>query len=308
MTAGDPAVPAGTAVLVSGFDPSDEGRGGLFSLDGHELRTVDRQYTTGLRVHDGQLIRCLWNAGRGHADLLVTGADGRCWHSRLDGVGNPHDVIGDGDLAVVVATEQNQVVWFRADGTRARTWHPGGEPDSWHLNSLVRHDGRLLVCAFGRFTRRKEWDELGQPASGCVVDLETGEVLIDGLRAPHTPRYIDGRWLVCNSADGEVVSIAPDGSREVLVAVDGWPRGLAVTPDAVLVGVSPARHALSTRAATSRLVVVDRATRRVVTEVEVPAREVYDLELVPADLVGVLGQGVPPPLSVPKPWEKAAGF
>jgi acetolactate synthase I/II/III large subunit len=285
-------VPAGRTVVVSGFDPGGGDRGGVWGWDGGPLRALEPYSTTGLRMHAGALIRCRWNDSRRHADLLVTEPDGRSWGARVDGVGNPHDVLGDGEHVAVVATEQNEVVWFDRTGTRVRSWRAAGEPDSWHLNSLVRHGGRILVCAFGRFARRKEWDRRGRPASGCVVDLASGEVVLAGLRAPHTPRLVDGCWLVCNSADGELLAVGPDGTR-VLARFDGWPRGLAVTPHAVHVGVSPPRHQLDRADAPSRVVSLDRRSWRVLAEVEVPAREVYDLELVPTSLLGALSAPEP---------------
>jgi uncharacterized protein DUF4915 len=291
MTAGH--LRPGTVMLVSGFDPAGQDRGGLFAGDGREFARIDGASTTGLRMHRGSLIRCLWNAGRSHAGLVIAGADGSLRRARIEGVGNPHDVIGDGSLTAVVATEQNQVVWFRPDGTRARTWQPGGEPDSWHLNSLVRHAGRLLVCAFGRFTRRKQWDLLDKPASGCVVDLESGATVFGGLRAPHTPRFVDGRWIVCNSADGELLAVDGRGAHTVLAALGGWPRGMAVTGSAVFVGVSPPRHELSAHDATSRVVVLSRSSFEPLGEIRLPVREIYDLEIVPARIAAALRRGSP---------------
>jgi hypothetical protein len=305
---GASVLPPGTVLLISGFDPRGEGLGGLFAwdgtgmdgtgTDGAGLTMLDRRCTTGLHLHDGSLLRCLWHRGGGYADLEATSVSGRQWRCRIENVGNPHDVLGDGELTAVVATEQNQVTWFRRDGTPARAWRPAGEADSWHLNSLVVHEGRLLVCAFGRFSRRKEWDQLGQPATGCLVDTGTGEVVLAGLRAPHTPRQDGGDWLICNSADGELLTVGPRGERRVVATFRGWPRGLAVTPEVICVGVSPPRHELDQRAARSRVTALDRATGDIIAGTDVPAREVYDLVLVPAALAGALRSD---PLGAPAP-------
>jgi uncharacterized protein (TIGR03032 family) len=284
-------VPSGTTVLVSGFDLALEGRGGLFAWDGHQLTKIDDVNTTGMRMHGDDLLRCAWNTERDHADLVVTGIDGRSRTARLDGVGNPHDILPDeGHLVAVVATEQNEIVWFRRDGRHMRTWRPEStaESDSWHLNSLVRHQGRLLVGAFGRFTQRKEWDLLGKPASGCIVDVDSGAVVLNGLRAPHTPRFVDGRWLVCNSADGELIAVDSEQQHTVLAKFDGWPRGLLVTPRAVFVGISPDRKDLRTAAATSRVVALDPTSWETLAEVEVAAREIYDLVLAPRTLIAAM--------------------
>src|SRR5439155_20422471 len=138
---------------------------------------------------------------------------------------------------------------------------------------------RIVVCGFGPFLRRRGWDENGKPASGRVVDLKTGEPVLQGLRAPHNPRYEQGKWLVCDSAAGELVELS-DASGEVTrqLALPGWPRGLAATEDHLFVGVSPHRHA-SSSVDTAAVVVVDRATWSVTATVPVPGREIYALTL-----------------------------
>jgi hypothetical protein len=276
------------AVLISGFDPAGAGRGGLFYWDGNHMTCLDTRDTTGLRMHKGNLLRCLWTADSDCTYIVKVGPGGHSSAMRLDGVGDPHDVLRDGELTVVVATQQNRVVWFRPDGTPARVWQPGTEPDSWHLNSLTRHNGRLLVSAFGQFSRRKEWELLGRPASGCVLDLESGQLIIDGLSAPHTPRWVDGHWLVCNSATGELLAVDRGRERRTLATLAGWARGLAVSESLYLVGVSPPRHAEESLGALSRVALVSRALGGVIAEVEVPAREIYDLVLVRRDILPAL--------------------
>src|SRR5262249_61470760 len=92
-------LPPGTVLLISGFDPRGEGLGGLFAWDGAELTVLDRRGTTGLALHDGVLLRCLWRQAGGYAELEGTSAAGRLWRCRIDDVGNPHDVLGDGGLS-----------------------------------------------------------------------------------------------------------------------------------------------------------------------------------------------------------------
>jgi len=278
-------------LLVSGFDPAGGERGGVFGWDGRDLTCLDTRSTTGLRNAAGVLLQCGWMAGSDHSELRVSDTRGTVTQAHLDDVGNPHDVISVGGLVAVVATAQNQVAWFRSDGDRIRTWQAQGEPDSWHLNSLVLHRSRLLACAFGRFRRRKEWDMLGRPASGCLFDVESGSTILGGLRAPHTPRFHAGSWLVCNSADQALVQCSADGRRQVLATFPGWPRGLVITPDAVFIGVSPPRHAVYNAGVSSSVVLLDPVSWQVITEFAVPVREIYDLELVPVGLARGLAAG-----------------
>ncbi|HET8681590.1 MAG TPA: DUF4915 domain-containing protein [Micromonosporaceae bacterium] len=288
-------VPPGMHLLVSCFDADQTIGGGLFVVEpeagGEAAQTIDRLSGTGLHATGDRLVRCLWSQDGSPAELLVYDATGVLRYHRLDQVSAPHDVLAVGDQVLVVATNQNEVVWVGPDGAVTRRWRPPGEPDSWHLNSLFRHGERLLVSAFGQFFRRRGWDVAGRPASGCLVDVETGELLLDGLAAPHNPVFADGAWLVCNSAAGELVEIDPDGGRvRRRLDLPGWPRGLVVAGDRLFVGLSPHRHAASA-IETARVAAVDRAGWRVVATASLPAREVYGLALVGPDLLAGVRRG-----------------
>ncbi|HET8658827.1 MAG TPA: DUF4915 domain-containing protein [Micromonosporaceae bacterium] len=321
MTAGsagrDPAgqalaalVPPGMHLLVSCFDADQTIGGGLFvagaepgrgagpaagdpgaAAGGEAAQTIDRVSGTGLHATGDRLVRCLWSQDGSPAELLVYDASGVLRYHRLDQVSAPHDVLAVDDHVLVVATNQNEVVWVGPDGAVTRRWRAPGEPDSWHLNSLFRHGERLLVSAFGQFPQRRGWDAAGRPASGCLVDVETGERVLDGLAAPHNPVFAEDAWLVCNSATGELVEIDPDGGRvRRRLDLPGWPRGLAVAGDRVFVGLSPHRHAASA-IETARVVAVDRVAWRVVAAAPLPAREVYALALVGPDLLAGVRRG-----------------
>jgi len=305
-------VPPGMHLLVSCFDADQTIGGGLFVAGAEPgggagpttgddrdreaarteaAQTVDRVSGTGLHATGDRLVRCLWSQDGSPAELLVYDATGVLRYHRLDQVSAPHDVLAVDDQVLVVATDQNEVVWVGPDGAVTRRWQAPGEPDSWHVNGLFRHGGRLLVSAFGQFSRRRGWDAAGRPASGCLVDIDTGERVLDGLAAPHNPVFADGAWLVCNSATGELVEIDPDGGRiRRRLALPGWPRGLVVAGDRLFVGLSPHRHAASA-IETARVVAVDREGFRVVATAPLPAREVYALALVGPDLLAGVRRG-----------------
>lgn len=277
-------LPPGWQILASCFDAEDNIGGGLFAYDGSRVRRIDRVSSTGLHRADDTLLRVLWSDGGTPAELLVYDERGIRRYHRLDGVSNPHDVRRVDGNAVVVATAENEVVWLSPGGEVVRRWKPEGEPDSWHLNGLIDQGGRLLVSAFGRFGRRKGWDHHGRPPTGCLVDVETGGEVISGLTAPHSPRFAAGAWFICNSAAGEVVEIdARTGAIRRRARLGGWPRGLAVGDRALFVGVSPERH-LAPATEAAKVVLLDRESWQQAGEVPLPAREVYDVELVPTKL------------------------
>ncbi|MGW0804685.1 DUF4915 domain-containing protein [Nonomuraea sp. NPDC002799] len=283
-------LPDGHHLLVSCFDAHHTIGGGLFAIGG-AVEEIDRVSSTGLYAAGGLLYRCLWSAEGSPAELVAYDPTGVRRYHRLDDVSTPHDIlVVDGDV-LVVATTQNEVQRVAPDGEVVWRWRAPGEVDSWHLNSLAVAGDRILVCGFGPFLRRRGWDESGKPATGQVVDLATGEPVLQGLRAPHNPHYSDGTWLVCDSAAGDLVRISGETRREIgRLGLPGWPRGLAVTDDYLFVGVSPHRY-LTDSVETAALAVVDRREWRVTGLVDLPAREVYALALVPSSLAGGARRG-----------------
>ncbi|GAA2687624.1 MULTISPECIES: thiamine pyrophosphate-dependent enzyme [Actinosynnema] len=294
-------LPEGHALLASCFDAHHTIGGGLFAI-GDSVDEIDRISSSGLDRSGGLLYRCLWSADGSPAELVVYDETGVRRYHRLDGVSTPHDILATDAGVLVAATMQNEVQCVGAGGEVLWRWRAPGEPDSWHLNSLARYGDRTVVCGFGEFLRRRGWDESGKPATGRVVDLESGEPVLEGLTAPHNPWHDDEGWLVCDSATGDLVRFpaagaagaagagcaesAADaaGSRAERLPLPGWPRGLVVTDRYLFVGLSPHRHA-ATSVETAAVAVVDRRRWELVGVVNLPAREVYALVLAPNALV-----------------------
>ena len=195
-------LPDGVNLVASCFDAQHTLGGGLFNI-GDTVEEIDSVSTTGLYVDDGMLFRCLWSADGSPAELIAYDETGVRRYHRLDDVSTPHDILVVDGRVMVVATTQNEVQCVAPSGEIIWRWRAPGEADSWHLNSLARYEDRVVVCGFGPFLRRRGWDLQGKPATGRVVHLDTGEPVLDGLRAPHNPHYEDGMWLVCDSAAGE---------------------------------------------------------------------------------------------------------
>jgi acetolactate synthase-1/2/3 large subunit len=284
-------LPDESRLLVSCFDAHHTIGGGLFAI-GDSLDEVDRVSSSGMcATTEKVLYRCLWSGDGSPAELVVYDTTGIRRYHRLDDVSAPHDILVVKEDVLVVATTQNEVQCVGPGGEIRWRWRAPGEPDSWHLNSLARCRDEIVVCGFGRFLRRRGWDEHGKPASGRVVSLRTGETVLENLRAPHDPWYSDDTWLVCESAASELVEIS-DLTRQVnrRLRLPGWPRGVAVTDRYVFVGISPHRHAAA-GLETAAVAVVDRIAWSVVGLVEVPGREIYALALAPPELVEGVARG-----------------
>lgn len=128
-------------------------------------------------------------------------------------------------------------------------------------------------------TSTRGWAAPTEAPTGEVIDTTTGDTVLSGLDRPHNPRFVDGRWWVCNSRIGELLRWRDDGSRES-VHLGGWTRGLHFDADVVHVGVSAHRLAAAVGEG-AELVTVDRRTLAVLRRLPCPSPEIYDVVRVP---------------------------
>jgi acetolactate synthase-1/2/3 large subunit len=279
------------ALLVSGV--AGDAGGGLFRLDGDAAVQLDRLSSTGLAVADGTLQRLLWSggsAGPGASELLVYDATGVLSYRRLDGVIDPHDLAWHDGRLVVASAAQNALFDISGDEP-VPVWRGPDTGDSWHVNCLLSHEGRLLVSAFGRFDEPRGWAHGRASGAGIVFDATSGATVVNGLSSPHQLRAVDGLWVICNSGAGELLAIDPhDRSIVRRAALGGWTRGLAITDDALYVGVSAHRYGPS-GIAHARIVVLDRDSWEPLATVPLPCTEVYDVVALPAELLDGVRRG-----------------
>jgi uncharacterized protein DUF4915 len=76
-----------------------------------------------------------------------------------------------------------------------------------------------------------------------VVDVETDEIVLDGLAMPHSPRWHDGNLWVLNSGAGELLVMDPvSGRRDVVCQLPGYLRGLCFTGPYAVIGMCKIRE------------------------------------------------------------------
>jgi hypothetical protein len=273
-------------VLASCLGDEDTG-GGLFSFDGRSIERIDRLSSTGLSIAGDRLARLLRSRGDTDApgEILIYDSQGVRGYHRVDGIADPHDILWDGEHFIVVSSFTNSVVWISPAGEVVRRWHAPGNGDARHLNCLLIKDGRLLVCAFGRFTRHRQWTEDLSSPTGIVFDLETDENVLTGLSHPHQARLLDGAWVVCNSMTRELLRI-DSMTRSIVdrLQLDGYTRGIGVSDELLFVGESANRGLNPGTEKTAQIAVICRKTWRLLDRLILPCREIYDLVVAPSSL------------------------
>lgn len=278
-------------ILASSTGNDDIG-GGLFSFDGSRVECIDGLSSTGLYFAGQHLLRLLRSveAVDPVGELLVYDRRGVVRYYRIDGLGDGHDVLWDGSNYVVVSSHTNTIIWLAPSGEVVRVWRAAEAEDAWHLNCLVMRGGDLHVCAFGRFMRSREWNEDRLRPSGFVCNFSTGEDILTGLAQPHTPRFLDDAWLVCNSAQSELLELEATGAMRRRLQLRGFTRGIAITDDYLFIGESASRKAPQAEQLAT-IAVVHRETWQVCKRIALPVREVYDIVVVPLALVDGVRRG-----------------
>jgi uncharacterized protein (TIGR03032 family) len=132
---------------------------------------------------------------------------------------------------------------------------------------------------------------------GMVIDVESNEIVAEGLSMPHSPRLHQGKLWLLNSGTGEFghVDVA-SGKFESLALCPGYARGLAFAGNHALIGLSLAREnrtfsglalegALAARDVEPRcgLAVVDLSSGDMTgwVRIEGVVRELYDAAFLP---------------------------
>jgi uncharacterized protein (TIGR03032 family) len=98
------------------------------------------------------------------------------------------------------------------------------------------------VTAVGQTDVADGWRDRRQ-YGGCVLDVESNEIIVSGLSMPHSPRVYQGKLWLLNSGMGEFgyVDLA-QGKFEPVTFCPGYLRGLTFTGDYAVVGLSKPRH------------------------------------------------------------------
>lgn len=163
-----------------------------------------------------------------------------------------HDVaVEDSGRVVFVATHFNCLATLSERASFTPLWRPPFvsawvPEDRCHLNGLAVRDGRVrYVTAVSQSDVADGWrDRRGD--GGCVIDLQTGDLVARGLSMPHSPRWYRGKLWVLNSGSGEFGSVDLDQGRfEPLTFCPGYLRGLAFVGDYAVVTLSKPRGDLT---------------------------------------------------------------
>ncbi len=164
--------------------------------------------------------------------------------------------------------------------------------DRCHLNGLAMENGRpRYISALGKSDKPSGWRE-NIVKGGILMDVESNEVIANGLAMPHTPRIWDDKLYLLLSAGQRLVCLDPqNGKYETVTHIPGFVRGMAKYGDYVFVGTSKLRKNSSTF---RHLEIAESANEAAITIIHLPTGakvgkltfrasvdELYDIQILP---------------------------
>jgi len=173
--------------------------------------------------------------------------------------------------------------------------------DRCHLNGLAMRDGSpAFVTVMARSDQPGGWRQ-DRITSGAVLDVPSGEPVTTGIAMPHSPRWHDGELYVLNSGMGNLQRVdLGSGARELVAAVPGYARGLAIHDGLAFVGLSRIRETAIFGGAPIAefhdqlkcgLGVIELATGNTIATLEFTSglEEIFDVQVVPGSRCLTLG-------------------
>jgi hypothetical protein len=220
---------------------------GYYDEQNDELRWVvpyganmNAQGATGIALTDDSIYVCCQQSGLIRLDHGF----------RLEGsyefkkVADPHSMVYHGGCLYIVSSGTDEVYRLTLDSGGQvsceelfwRNPEAGGEgKDQTHLNSIaVTPGGDFYVTCFGEKDPGGRMNTFG----GKLINITSGEVVMDNLRNPHTAYYYSGtgRILLCESLTGKL--LGEDGFESRL---GGYTRGVCETQNDLIVASSARR-------------------------------------------------------------------
>lgn len=160
-----------------------------------------------------------------------------------------HEMAFDGDNELwVVNTKMSCLCTIDVRHSFVPRWRPpfvtGYDlTDRCHLNGLAMRDGKpRYVTALGTTDTPSGW-RANKAFGGMLMDVQSNEMIADGLSMPHSPRWYRNKLWVLESGAGQLISIDEQtGDKTVVAEVPGFCRGFDFIERYALIGLSEVRE------------------------------------------------------------------
>ena len=215
----------------------------------------------------------------------------------ITGLIDMHDIVWTGDKLLMVNTKFSCLSWLSSQYNFESFWQPPFitalvPEDRCHLNGVaMQGDHPKYVSMFSDTDIAQGWRNI-RTNGGLIMDVDSGEKVAANLAMPHTPRIVEDKLIVLQSATGEVSEIdAATGKCTVVKHLGRYVRGMAYYKGFLFVAFSKIRQQSSAFAdlpiaASSNeagIAVIHFASGNVVGEIKYQSsvEEIYDLQVLP---------------------------
>ena len=160
-----------------------------------------------------------------------------------------HDIHEDAEgRPIFVATRFNCLATLAERGSFCEVWRPPfisklAAEDRCHLNGLAMQAGKpAFVTCLSRSNVFEGWRDKRRDG-GVVLDVASGEVVVEGLSMPHSPRLHQGTLYMLQAGTGEFGRVDQASGRfEPICFLPGFARGLSFVGDYAVIGLSRPRE------------------------------------------------------------------
>ncbi|MBV9125618.1 MAG: TIGR03032 family protein [Planctomycetes bacterium] len=159
-----------------------------------------------------------------------------------------HELTWSGDELWIVNTLFSCLCTLQEEYSFVPRWRPPfisalAAEDRCHLNGMALVAGRpRYVTALAECDTPAGWRPT-KATSGCLIDVDSGQVIARGLAMPHSPRVHDHRLWVLDSGHGRLSVVDAAGGRvEPVAHLKGYTRGLALHGGFAFIGLSRIRE------------------------------------------------------------------
>ncbi|MEQ9008289.1 MAG: TIGR03032 family protein, partial [Ekhidna sp.] len=160
--------------------------------------------------------------------------------------------------------------------------------DRCHLNGMTLKDGiPKYVTALGQSDKPGGWRDQ-KLDGGILMDVESNEIILDGLAMPHSPRLTGDDIFYLQSAKGELWKYhVPSKSNELICEVPGFARGMSFYNGFLFIGLSKIREdskdfgkmPIASKNPIAGVAIVNLRTKQVegILEYQNAVKELYDV-------------------------------
>jgi uncharacterized protein (TIGR03032 family) len=159
-----------------------------------------------------------------------------------------HEIAWGGADLWIVNTRFSCLCTIDREHSFVPRWRPpfvsGLSPeDRCHLNGVGMREGRpRYVTALGQTDQCEGW-RVNKRDGGCLIDVDSGEIIAERLSMPHSPRWHDGRLWLLESGIGRISVVdLPTGKRNEVATLPGFTRGLDFAGPFAFIGLSQVRE------------------------------------------------------------------